>query len=51
MKEVVPNACKGNIRYYTFTIEKATKVLKRYIEKRKQIFGDIEDDEPFFMTK
>jgi len=50
MKEVVANACKGNIRYYTFTIKKATKTLKLYIEERKRAFGDIEDDEPLFIT-
>ena len=50
MKKVVPNACKGNIRYYTFTIRQATETLKLYLEERKRIFGGIGEDEPLFNT-
>ena len=48
MKKVVPNACKGNIRYYTFTVRQATETLKLYLEERKRTFGGITDDEPVF---
>jgi len=50
MKDVVSSACKGNIRYYTFTIKEATEALKVYLEERKRIFGRIEDEEPIFNT-
>jgi len=50
MKKVVQNACKGNIRYYTFTIKEAAEALKLYLEEKKRIFGSIEEDEPIFNT-
>lgn len=50
MKEVIPAACKGNIRYYTFTIKEATEILRLYLEERKRILGGIMEDEPLFIT-
>ena len=50
MKKVIPEACKGEIPYYTFTIKRATEYLRLYIEERKHIYGGIEDDEPIFTT-
>jgi len=48
MKEVVPEACKGNIPYFTFTTKEATEALKLYIQDRQYKWGSIDDDEPLF---
>ena len=51
MKERIPNACKGRIPYYTFTCDEATEALKLYIKERQEKYGNIEDDEPLFISE
>mgnify|MGYP001626375198 CR=1 FL=1 len=51
MKSVNPNACKGNIPYYTFTIKKATEYLKLYLQERLQEGGALDPESPVFVTK
>jgi integrase len=51
MKTVLPNACKGNIPYYTFLCDDGTQALKLYLNDRKERFGILNDDEPLFCTE
>jgi integrase len=51
MKQVDPNACKGNIPYYTFLCEEGTQALRLYLEDRKERLGGISDEEPLFCTE
>jgi len=51
MKERIPNACKGRIPYYTFTCDEATEALKLYIKEKQEKYGNIEDDEPLFISE
>ncbi|NIN51783.1 MAG: tyrosine-type recombinase/integrase [Nitrososphaeria archaeon] len=50
MKEVDPDACKGNIPYYSFFSREAVNALHEYIEERKGVYGGIEGDEPLFAS-
>jgi len=51
MKKIVPGACKGNITYYTFTIERVTQYLKLYVEEKKREFGELRDDDLLFNSE
>lgn len=51
MKEIVPNACKGRIPYYTFTCEEATQAIQLYIKEREERYGGIKDIEPLFCSE
>jgi len=51
MKQVVPGACKGNIPYFTFFPKEAVEALRRYLEERKRIYGEIPDEAPLFHTE
>ncbi len=51
MKEVDPSACKGNIPYYSFLSREAVQALREYVDERRRIYGDIEDDEPIFASE
>ncbi len=50
MKQVNPQACKGNIPYYTFIDSDSVKALREYLEDRNAIFGGIDYDEPLFCS-
>ena len=50
MKQVDPRACKGNIPYYTFFSKETVVALKEYLNERRNLFGDIEADEPLFAS-
>jgi hypothetical protein len=50
MKQVVPNACKGEIPYFVFTDKKTTKAIRMYCETRSAEFGRIPDNAPLFPT-
>jgi hypothetical protein len=51
MKQMVPGACKGNIPYFTFFPKEAVEALKRYLEERKRVYGEIPDEAPLFHTE
>jgi len=51
MKEVDPGACKGNIPYYSFLSKEAVEVLREYLDERRTAHGNIEDDEPLFISE
>ena len=50
MKERVPEACKGNIEYYTFASEYATKAILLYLAERMLQYGKTEDEDPLFAS-
>ncbi len=50
MKQVIPNACKNNIEYYSYVADEATKALRLYIKERWNKFGEIKDTDPLFCT-
>jgi len=50
MKEVDPNACKGNVPYYSFIDSTTVKAVREYLEERKERFGSIDDREPLFCS-
>ena len=51
MKKRIPEACKGNISYFTFTCREAVKAIKLYLEERKRKYGDIEPNQPLFHSE
>lgn len=51
MKQVVPNACKGRIPYYTFTCDQATEALKLYLKERERRYGSIEESDILFCSE
>jgi hypothetical protein len=46
----IPGACKNSIPYYTFTSAQAAEAIREMLERRKEIFGFIRDDEPLFIS-
>ena len=51
MKLIDPNACKGNIPYFTFICDEATLATKLYLKERELKYGKIEDNEPLFSSE
>ena len=51
MKKIVPNACKYNICYYVFLPEPVTEYLIKYLGKRIQTYGRLNDNELLFPTQ
>lgn len=47
MKQRVPDACKGNIPYYTFICMEAGEALRSYLREREEKYG-ISHEEPLF---
>ncbi|RLI76223.1 hypothetical protein DRP05_13315 [Archaeoglobales archaeon] len=47
MKQRVPDACKGNIPYYTFICMEAGEALRSYLREREEKYG-ISREEPLF---
>lgn len=50
MKELVPDACKGSIPYYTFMSQESAQALVDHIEDRLSTYGDMLPDEPLFIS-
>ena len=50
MKRVDAGACKGNIPYYSFISREAVNALKEYLDQRRKLYGNVEDDEPLFAS-
>lgn len=50
MKKIDPDACKGEIPYYTFVDEETVKALKEYLDERKRTLGNVADGEPLFCS-
>ncbi|MGB9695471.1 MAG: hypothetical protein ACPLZB_05750 [Caldisericaceae bacterium] len=51
MKDLIPNACKNRLFYYTFIPPKVTSDLSAYLEERELKYGPIQDNEPIFITE
>jgi len=51
MKEVVPNACKGGIPYYTFTCDETTEAIKLYLKEREEKYGSTEESDLLFCSE
>ena len=51
MKLIDPNACKGNIPYFTFTCDEATLATKLYLKEKELKYGKIDDNEPLFSSE
>jgi len=51
MKDMVPDACKGGIPYYTFACDEAMQALKLYLKEREEKYGSIEGSEPLFSSE
>lgn len=51
MKSVDTSACKGNLPYYTFVAEDATRAIRLYLEDRVRRYGSIGDLEPLFCSE
>lgn len=50
MKELVPDACKGRIPYYSFISREASEALLDYITEREVAYGEVEPEEPLFIS-
>lgn len=48
MKERVPDACKGQIPYYTFICLEAGEALRSYLRDREEKYGSIDPEDPLF---
>ena len=50
MKKVHPNACKNNLRYYSFISEEATQALRLYLFEKKNRFGSLVEEYPLLSS-
>jgi len=50
MKERVPDACRGNIPYFTFICAEAAQVSHTFLREQSEKFGTIAPDEPLFCS-
>ena len=48
MKRRVPDACKGQISYYTFICPEAGEALRIYVMEREEKYGKIKPKDPLF---
>lgn len=48
MKKVVPEACKGNVPYYTFIGQEAVDALKAHLQELEAKVGRLDDGIPIF---
>ena len=48
MKQVVPDACKGNVPYYTFITQEAIDALKAHLVELEAQIGRLGDDDVIF---
>lgn len=49
MKEIVPDACKNSIPYFSFISKETTRLLKIYIAEAERRYGRFQDDYPLFI--
>jgi hypothetical protein len=50
MKELVPDACKGRIPYYSFISREASEALWDYLTEREAQYGEYLREEPLFIS-
>lgn len=50
MKERVPDACKGQIPYYTFICSEAGEALRSYLRERDEKYGPISREDRVDMS-
>ena len=50
MKELVPDACKGRIPYYSFISREASEALVDYLTEREATYGEVLPEEPLFIS-
>jgi integrase len=48
MKHRLPDACKGNIPYYTFICREAVEALRAYLRDRSEKYGPLTPEAPLF---
>jgi integrase len=48
MKRRLPDACKGNIPYYTFICREAVEALRTYLQDRVEKYGQLGSESPLF---
>ena len=48
MKHRLPDACKGNIPYYTFICREAVEALRAYLRDRSEKYGQLSSESPLF---
>jgi integrase len=48
MKRRLPDACKGNIPYYTFICREAVEALRTYLRDRSEKYGPQSSESPLF---
>jgi integrase len=48
MKRRLPDACKGNIPYYTFICREAVEALRTYLRDRVEKYGQLSSASPLF---
>lgn len=51
MKERVPDACKGQIPYYTFVCSDAGEAMRYYLMERREKYGEIASGDPLFHSE
>lgn len=51
LREVVPEACKEGVDYWTFFGREACEALRQYLDWRREKYGGIEDDELLFPSE
>lgn len=50
MKEVVPEACKGRLPYFTFMSREAVEAVRAYLSERENKLGPLEDEQVLFCS-
>lgn len=50
MKEVVPEACKGKLPYFTFMSREAVEAVRAYLSERENKLGPLEDEQVLFCS-
>jgi integrase len=48
MKRRLPDACKGNIPYYTYICREAVEALRTYLQDRVEKYGPLGSESPLF---
>lgn len=51
MKQIIPDACKNNLPYFTFICDEATQAVKLYLKQRAEKYGAIEEEDPLFASE
>lgn len=51
MKQIIPDACKNSLPYYTFICEEATEAIRLYLQDRTDKYGAIDENDLLFASE